>query len=135
MYIANNTHMAESSFEDDGEEDSTEDGDYEDEMSTEESDEFESVDSKSFQNEDQPINHANDEHAAQLIETFNSNALVDVNVSSKMDKIVERTHLSPRGRGRGRSNAYKGRHNSRGRGGRFTYQQVVVIPQEQNLSN
>ncbi|OIT28903.1 hypothetical protein A4A49_38525 [Nicotiana attenuata] len=91
--------VPESSFEDDGEEDSTEDGDYEDEMSTEESDEFESVYSE-----------------------------MEVNVSSEMDKIVERTHLSPRGRGRDRSNAYKGRHNSRGRGGRFTYQQAVVIP-------
>ncbi|XP_019237051.1 PREDICTED: probable serine/threonine-protein kinase dyrk1 [Nicotiana attenuata] len=135
MYITNNSHMAESSFEDDGEEDSTEDGDYDDEMSTEESDEFESVYSESFQTEDQPINHTTDEYAAQLIETFNSNALVVVNVSSKIDKIVERNHLSPRGRGRGRSNAFGGRHNSRGRGGRFTYQQAVVIPQEQNLSN
>ncbi|OIT39616.1 hypothetical protein A4A49_30954 [Nicotiana attenuata] len=77
MYIANNIHMAESSFEDDAEEDSTEDGSYEDEMSTKESDEFESVDSESFQNEEQPINHIIDEHAAQLIETFNSNALVE----------------------------------------------------------
>lgn len=34
MYISNNIHMAESSFKDDGEEDSAEDGDYEDEMST-----------------------------------------------------------------------------------------------------
>ncbi|OIT07964.1 hypothetical protein A4A49_11053 [Nicotiana attenuata] len=122
MYISNNIHMAESSFEDDGEEDSANDSDYEDEMSTEESDEFESVDSESFQNEVQPINHTIDDHASQLIETFNSNALVEVNVSSEIDKIVERTHLSPRGGGRCRNNVKKGRNNPRGRGGRLTYQ-------------
>ncbi|OIT35226.1 hypothetical protein A4A49_28326 [Nicotiana attenuata] len=135
MYISNNIQMAESSFEDDGEEDSEEDGDYEDDMSIEETDNFESVDSESFQNEDQPVNHTIDDHAALLIETFNSNALVEINVSSKIDKIVERDHLSPRGRGRGRNNIKRGSHKPRGKGGRFTYQQVAVIPQEQNLSN
>ncbi|XP_070014253.1 uncharacterized protein [Nicotiana sylvestris] len=64
MYISNNTQMAESSFEDDGEEDNEEDGDYEDDMSIEETDDFESVDSESFQNEDQPVNHTTDDHAA-----------------------------------------------------------------------
>ncbi|OIT34918.1 hypothetical protein A4A49_03740 [Nicotiana attenuata] len=135
MYISKHIHMKESSFEDDREEDSAEDGDYADEMCTEESNEFESVDTESFQNDVQPINHTTNDHAAQLIETFNSNALVEVNVSFEIDKIVERTHLSPRGRERGRNNGKNGRHNPRGRGGRLIYQQAMVIPQEQNLSN
>ncbi|KAJ8555300.1 hypothetical protein K7X08_012796 [Anisodus acutangulus] len=54
MYTSNHDHLAESSYNDDGDEDNSEDGYYKDEMSSEESDEFESIDSESFLNDDQP---------------------------------------------------------------------------------
>lgn len=76
-----------------------------------------------------------DEHADRLVETFSPEGLVDVNVSSEFDKVIEQAHLSPRDRGRGKNNTRGGRRTSRGRGGRSANQQPVFISQEHNLSN
>ncbi|KAJ8545332.1 hypothetical protein K7X08_017915 [Anisodus acutangulus] len=134
LYTGNHGHMPESSYEDDG------DGDYEEEMTTEETDEFESVDSESFHNEDHlentvtNENHNSDDHVAHLIETFSPQTIVEVNVCPELDKRMD-SHTSPNGRGRDRNNTRGGRQNTRGRGGRFAFQQTVVIPRDQNHSN
>ncbi|XP_060211692.1 uncharacterized protein LOC132639246 [Lycium barbarum] len=131
IFISKQGHQSESSSEEE-EEDSSEDQDYEEEMSTEVSDDYVSVDSESFNGEDLSDNHDNmnlssDEHADILTGSFCSQALVDVNVTSEFAKIIDKTHISPRGRGRGRNNNRGGRQNARERGGRITTQQPVSI--------
>lgn len=109
-------------------------------MSTEGSANFESLDSESPQEEDYQnkpdtnIAHTTDKQAAQLVEalTFRPQNLVDVNVYVDFDNMIDKTHLSPRGKGRGRGrNNTRGRHNTRGRGGRTTNQLAMGQPQDQ----
>ncbi|XP_060178312.1 protein SCD6-like [Lycium barbarum] len=137
VYVSKQDLHSESSFEDEeGDVDgSSDDRDYELEMSSEVSDEYASVDSESLHDNE---NASSDEHANILVESFCSQTLVDVDITD-FDNVIDKIHLSPRGRGRGRgrgrNNNRGGRQSTRGRGGRGTYQIPVDNTQEMNLSN
>ncbi|XP_059315605.1 uncharacterized protein LOC132066278 [Lycium ferocissimum] len=92
-------------------------------MSSEFSDEYASVDSESLHGNE---NSSSDEHANNLVESFCSQTLVEVDVT-EFNNVIDKIHLSPRGRGRGRSNNRGGRQSTRGRGGRGTYQMPISI--------
>ncbi|KAG5631657.1 hypothetical protein H5410_003374 [Solanum commersonii] len=47
--------------------------------------------------------HNFDEHVAQLIEMYSPQDLVDINVHSDFENMIDKTHLSPRGKGRNRN--------------------------------
>ncbi|KAM3361056.1 hypothetical protein P3S68_015910 [Capsicum galapagoense] len=108
VFMGTYGHMSKSSYEDDGAEPSSEDEKYEDEISFEESDEFESLDSESFHSEDYLDNldsQTTNNYAAHLIGNFISQTLVEVNISSEMDRIIHTTYFSPRKKERERGDS------------------------------
>ncbi|PHU19741.1 Beta-galactosidase 16 [Capsicum chinense] len=108
VFIGTHGHMSESSYEDDGAEPSSEDEKYEDKISSEESDEFESLDSESFHSEDYLDNldsQTTNNYVAHLIGNFIPQTLVEVNISSEMDRIIHTTYFSPRGKERERGDS------------------------------
>ncbi|MCE3051116.1 hypothetical protein HAX54_048927 [Datura stramonium] len=81
---------------------SSEDFDYEDEISsTEASEELSSADSESLINEDHPDNlvgndtEMTDAHVNLLVVIFYPQALVEVNIISDFEKVIENAYLSP----------------------------------------
>ncbi|KAK4360255.1 hypothetical protein RND71_019207 [Anisodus tanguticus] len=84
-----NGHQYDSSGDED---DSLEDHDYEDEMSSETGDDNASVDSEGIHNEDPPNNqndndkYSSDDHVDFLVQTFCSQSLVNVNITSEFEK-------------------------------------------------
>ncbi|XP_019266683.1 PREDICTED: uncharacterized protein LOC109244105 [Nicotiana attenuata] len=119
------------------EESSSKDMDYADEESSEASEEYASVDSEEIYSDDQadtlmdPPRDNSDDHADILVDTFCTQSLVDIAVTSELDTIDNKAHLSTRGRGRGRGNTRGGRQTTRGRGGRHsTYQPECRVIEE-----
>lgn len=76
-----------------------------------------------------------DANADKLVETFCSQSLVDVNVTSDFNNAIESLQLLSRGRGRGTYNKKGGRQQTRRRGGRYSKQSPVSQPQDKQLSN
>lgn len=83
--------------------------DYGDEINSEEREDYASVDSEQLNNDDRvdkqgDVKKSNsDDQADTLVKTFYSQSLVDVTVTFAFDITTNKLHLSPRGRGRGRS--------------------------------
>ncbi|PHT50048.1 Beta-galactosidase 16 [Capsicum baccatum] len=108
VFMGTHGHMSESSYEDDGAEPSSEDENHEYKMSSEEYDEFERLDSESYHSEDYLDNldaQTTNDYATHLIGTFIPQTLVEVNISSKMDRIIHTTYFSPRGKERKRGDS------------------------------
>lgn len=103
------------------------------------SDEYASVDSYEKGDKDQTDHKeehdgtTSDTQADMLLNTFCPQSLVDVAVTSELDNIINKAHLSPRNRGRGRASNIGGRQTSRGMGGRHSNQQPVGSSQGKNL--
>lgn len=72
-----------------------------------------------------PPRDNSDDHADILVDTFCTQSLVDIVVTSELDTIDNKAHLSTRGRGRGRGNTRGGRKTIRGGGGRHSTHQLV----------
>ncbi|XP_070057669.1 uncharacterized protein [Nicotiana tomentosiformis] len=110
--------------------------DYSDEISSEASDEYASMDSDGKVSEEStdPVEESNgattDAQANILVDTFCSQSLVDINVTSELANAIR-----GRGRGRGRGNSIGGRQATRGRGGKHLKQQFVGSSQANHFSN
>lgn len=120
---------------------SSEDMDYEDEMNSQASGDYANVDSEGLHSEKLSDNQEDwdkvnsDDHANISVDTFCTQALVDVTVTSAFDSVINNVHLSPRGRGRGCGNTRGGRQSIRGRDGRQSKQQPVITSLELYLSS
>ncbi|OIT38299.1 hypothetical protein A4A49_06262 [Nicotiana attenuata] len=90
------------------EDDYSEDSDHKDEDNSEASEYHASVESEEVNSDD---------HDDVLVETFCSQSLVDVAVTSAVDNVIDNCHLYPRGRSRGKGKSGGGRTSSRGRRG------------------
>lgn len=76
-------------------------------MSSEASEDYASLESEGQHSDDHRTNEVinerlcSDDHADVLVETFCPQSLVDVIVTSELDKVTNNMHVSNRGRGRG----------------------------------